>query len=105
MDGYRLQGEQPPVCEESGTQTKLPSLVDSSTSTSDTDTTVSEPTPTQTSPPPPTLVIMVSSGTQTQNNGDDSPPLPPVPSTAPIRDPPPKTVPRPPSSAACLNWA
>src|SRR5271168_1828805 len=89
----------------SGVQTDTPTFITTSTSTSDTDTTVSEPTPTQTSPPPPTLVIMVSSGTQTQNNDDDSPPLPPVPSTAPVRDPPPKMVPRPPSSAARLNWA
>jgi hypothetical protein len=105
MDGYGLQGEQPPVCEESGTQTEPPSLVDSSTSTSDTDTAVNEPTPTPINPPPPVPTVTVDRSTQTQDDDDDSPPLPPVPSTAPVRDPPPKTVPHPPSSAARLNWA
>src|SRR5271168_3702255 len=46
IHGHGLHCDQPPVCEESSTQTELPSLVDSSTSTSDTITAINEPTPT-----------------------------------------------------------
>src|ERR1700678_4240187 len=90
MDGYGLQGEQPPVCEESGTQTEPPSLVDSSTSTSDTDTAVNEPTLTPINPPP-VPTVPVDRSTQTQDDDVDSPPLPPVTPTVPVFDPPPSS--------------
>src|SRR5271168_3700042 len=96
MDGYGLQGEQPPVCEESGTQTEPPSLVDSSTSTSDTDIAVNKPTPTPTNPPPPVPTVTVDRSTQTQDNDDDSPPPPPISSTSTVKCvPPPETDSRP----------
>src|SRR6202522_3851107 len=59
------------------------------TSTSDEYTTVNEPTPTPINPPPPVPTVTVDRSTQTQDDDDDSLPLPPVPSTAPVFDPPP----------------
>src|ERR1700678_1330675 len=73
----------------SGVQTDTPTFVTTSTSTSDEYTTVNEPTPTQIDPPPPVPTVTVDSSTQTQDDDNDSLPLPPVPSTAPVFDPPP----------------
>jgi hypothetical protein len=94
------------VHQDSGTQTKPPSLVDTSASTSNMDTTVNEPTPTQINPPLPALVITVSSSTQTQDDIDNSPPLLPVPSTSTVElNPPPETEPHPQPLPAHLDWA